>query len=879
MTRIFIVIQVSFLFLISCDSSVNSEKNGDNDSSFIKNDSDNELQDSDNDPVNNETGIVINEISVSSDWIELFNSGEKSVDLSGWKIKDNDDKHEYQIPDRTVLKKGAFILFRKDFSFSFGLGKEDSVRLYTKNNERADSISWIRNDIVPETSFGRIPSGTGNFKTLYNITEGAVNIDNIPVTIKSPVKGSSFYAGDRVNFEGNALDLSGKEISGIFLIWNSDIDGKIGSGNTFSTNTLTTNEHLIYLSATDENGIKGGAEITISVSKLPEIIQNSSELFITEFLASNKSINLDPDFNNFSDWIEIYNAGKTGKDISGYFLSDDTNNLKKWKIPADTIIKSNSYLLFWADSTGKTTHAAFKLDSDGESITLSDTAGNVLSSIVFPAQIDDVSCGTIKETPDKLFYFPEPTPGTPNTTEAFPSSLQAPVIKFSLDSGIYAQTQKITLSTSDEKSEIFYSTDGSYPSKKSNKYTAPVEISKTTALKARAYLPETLPGSISTASYIIEKKKSLPFISIVTDPDNLWNDDSGIYVEENIAERKNWTRPAFIEFIEENGGSGFSVESEIRLFGNSAYVYPQKSFAVEGSVDYQIFPDKPFSGFSSFAIRSGSDDWFSSLFRDGFVHLLMKDIIDYQAFRPVEVFINGEYFGIYFLMEKINKNNIISNHDLASGNIDLIYFDHRRKLVEALEGSAATINEILAFMKEKDMTLTENYDYIKSIIDIDDYINNIAVEAYSANTSWTHNIKTWRSNDPPSLYKWLIYDLDRAFSDKNHNTLLDIIQKEPLFGKLIKNKEFREKFTLKYTEIIDNVFETEKVLSLVEEMRNSIAAEMPDQIQRWKDSCYEDKCGIPSMEFWEQEIEIIRDFAKDRPAIAKKHLEDIINSY
>lgn len=124
--------------------------------------------------------------------------------------------------------------------------------------------------------------------------------------------------------------------------------------------------------------------------------QGSTDVVINELMASNLTGPQD-EAGEFEDWIELYNKSEASIDLSGYHLSDNITNFKKFKIPSNTVIEGKSYLIIWADekqSQGDL-HANFKLSADGEWLGFSDANGTILDSVSFPKQTDDLSFSRI----------------------------------------------------------------------------------------------------------------------------------------------------------------------------------------------------------------------------------------------------------------------------------------------------------------------------------------------------------------------------------------------------------------------------------------------------------------------------------------------------
>lgn len=108
---------------------------------------------------------------------------------------------------------------------------------------------------------------------------------------------------------------------------------------------------------------------------------------INEIVAQNTSGTTD-EAGQYEDWVELYNNNDFEVDLSGFYLTDNTDNLTKWAFPAGSVIPANGYLLVWADEDEEDgpLHANFKLSAGGESVTLSDPDQNEVDQVVFGAQ-------------------------------------------------------------------------------------------------------------------------------------------------------------------------------------------------------------------------------------------------------------------------------------------------------------------------------------------------------------------------------------------------------------------------------------------------------------------------------------------------------------
>ena len=227
---------------------------------------------------------------------------------------------------------------------------------------------------------------------------------------------------------------------------------------------------------------------------------------INEFMAANSKTLHDEDGDS-SDWIELYNSGDAAVNLKGYYLSDQTNLLSKWRFP-DVTIAANGYLVVFASGKNRTNnparlHTNFQLSSGGEYLALSDPTPAVISEFApaFPPQQTDVSYGRDRLNPDLVGFFTTPTPGAANATSG---AGFAPEVQFSRNSGTFALSSPfaLTLSTPSNNAAIYYTLGTNLPGTNSILYTAPIPIANSTLIQARAFATNLFPGPISTRSYV-----------------------------------------------------------------------------------------------------------------------------------------------------------------------------------------------------------------------------------------------------------------------------------------------------------------------------------------------------------------------------------------
>ena len=600
----------------------------------------------------------------------------------------------------------------------------------------------------------------------------------------------------------------------------------------------------------------------------------AQNITIHEICAKNKNIICDGDFVQFVDWIEIKNHEPSHLNITGYFLTDDTTIKTKWQFPNTTILYADSLLLVWAD--GKNTfendrHASFKLSASSGLVALYDPDTILVDIIEYDEQFADISFG---KSENGLAYFAIPTPGHTNTTQPYYSSERENIPALSIPSGFYPYNTTLFLEGDISTDEIRYTTDGTFPRISSDVYSDGIVMTGHTVVRARVF-GNKLPSEEISASYFIDLNKSFPVVSLIISPDFLWSDSIGIFYDEEVEKRSEWERSSKIEYFIDQS-MGFETENEIRLFGATAMLLPQKSFSVfmNDHLNFQIFKNKDLADFDSFILRSSSDDWNSTLFRDGFVHSMVQEklAIDFQAYQPTVLYINGEYYGIFNLREKINEDYLKNNHGINKDNIDLLYFNYWENSVEELAGSSEKYVELINFLDSHDMTNNEEFAGIHQYLDLENYTNYITSQIYIGNRSFNHNVKAWRKNDVEDGFKWLIYDTDRSYQDSWREIFLQIYNADTVLSQILENESYRNHFLQQTCSHINATYRKSYADFMIDSLKNTLEPEMPFHIEKWGPLG-----GIPSMDAWNNNIQLMKDFSTERKDTLLLRLNEFFN--
>lgn len=618
-----------------------------------------------------------------------------------------------------------------------------------------------------------------------------------------------------------------------------------------------------------------------------------SQVVLNEICPANADINYDPDFYNFSGWIELYNSGTSSVNLAGHYLSDDASEPLKWRIPSGVSIPANGYVLIWCDNMNITRHTNFELDSEGEDVVLSNSSGILLSKITFPKQYTNISYGRTVNGSGTWAFLSVPTPGSANNATTAAQRLAKPA--FSVQGGRYSSSVQISLTHENSTAEIRYTLDGSEPTANSIKFINAFTVSSTQTVKAKAFAGGFLPGETETQTYFInEHAFSLPVISISMKPAYLYDNTIGIYVDgtngisglhcsnKPVNWSRDWDRHAVFEYYNQDGNRLFNQSVDVRIGGNCSRNQPQKSLAIKardkyGSniMNYKFF-DKSVNQFGGLMLRNAGNDFNVTMFRDAFMQALPvgQMDVDYMDYQPAIVYLNGQYMGIQNLREKIDADFIESNYNVDKDDLDLL-----ETYENALEGSSTAYLNYKNTLAGMDRSAPEAYNFINQHIDIQEYINYLVAQIYYANTDWPgNNMKFWRDASVNGKFRWILWDTDFGFAyatDAYHKTL-DFATATDGPGwpnppwsthhirMVLENPVFRERFIQTMNTALNTTFHPDRVISIINQFQTRIATEMPYHRARW----------WGDMNGWNWEVQRLRDFAVQRNAFMRQHMAE-----
>ena len=802
--------------------------------------------------------VLYDEDGDTPDWFELYNTSGQEINLNGYRITDDpNDLSMWVFPSIVLEPNGFLVIFASDKN------RKDLVAEWDAVINWGDSWSYWPGTSAPISNWDDPGTDISNWSTGPSGFGYGDNDDNTELSqIISVFARKTFQIDDptmitkalfHIDYDdGYIAYLNGEEFS----------RRNMGAPNTqvyYNETTTGLHEAEIYSGGFPE-------EISIDLNEFP-------------FVSGDNTLA-----------VEVHNYNTSSSDLSCIpFLTLGYNSeIDNPTEPHQLMVLPNSYL-----------HTNFKISSSGEDLILSDQDENVLDSIFTGTMETDMSFGRYFES-GSWVLFAEPTPGSSNSTSSYAGALSP--IEFSMASGFYNQGQiSVELSTPDESATIYFTTDGTTPTMDDFNYGYSIPLTSTTVIRARAFLNGWLPSETESKTYIFgeDEAEGLPVVFLSTDPSTFFDEDTGMYV---MGPNASWDFPYFganfwedwerlIHFeILETDGSGYAANAGVKIFGGWSRAFPQKSLSIfsrsyygPSTFDYGLFPNTAIESYEAFVLRNSGNDWESTMLRDGFITSLTNDLdIDHQQYRPAVHYINGEFWGIQNIREKVNEHFIASHHLISSDNIDLLEFEG-----EAIHGTNTDYMNLLDYIENNDMNDPLVQTALENWIDIESYMSYQAFQIFIDNRDWPgNNIKFWRDHRVGGKWRWILYDTDFGFSiwESNaytHNTLSFALEPNGpgwpnppwstfLFRRMMDNDHFKYSFINIYCDLLNTVFQPNYLISHLDSIANNIEEIIPVHRARW----YNNGNWPNSTVNWQSRINTMENFSTNRRSYAINHIKN-----
>lgn len=612
------------------------------------------------------------------------------------------------------------------------------------------------------------------------------------------------------------------------------------------------------------------------------VILNSlqaQQLKINEFGAKNAS-SISDKFGEFEDWIELYNSGNNSIDLNGYYISDDIYLKTKYKLSGTGLtISAGGHLILWADKdfTQGTDHIGFKLSGDAGIIILSDPQVNILDSVSYKTQCTDVSFGRNPFDLSVWMYYPTPTPGKINNTPAYKGISQSPV--FSHVSGSSNVPFQLNLSSPVKTDTIRYTLNSKSPTKLDPAYVTPINISKTTVVRARASQYGWYNSDISSQIYFYNATHALPVLAIITDSLNLFDAVTGIYTHPK-EDGPSWEKFCQIKFLE-NGILQTESNAGIRIQGSSSVTMSKKSFRLffrdeygKDHISYPFFGTNNIGKFKKLVLKPGYDD--DITFESNKTGTLLRDALSIELYKRIggmpqqsrwaSLYLNNQYWGIYDIRESIDEH-FIEDHT-GYKNFDLIRFVNDSS--ELKYGTKIKWNDMYSFVTNSDFTNDQNFTQIEKQIDMNEFISLLSFVQCTQYYSWCWGVSMFCKDTINEKWHFSIWDTDRAYTNEDWNGFIEAESNSSNYWanrfprRFMKNSEFNRRYVNRICDLYNSTFYPDNAITVLDSIYNIIKPEMAKELSRWN----------PSNNDWEANVEAVRNFLRNRPEILKQQIRE-----
>ncbi len=685
---------------------------------------------------------------------------------------------------------------------------------------------------------------------------------------------------------------------------------------------------------------------------------SSQEVIINEIMSVNIT-GIEDDYGDNSDWIEIYNSSSSAINLKDYYLSDRKDNPLKWKFPNISIAPLNYILIFASENESTTTqlHASFKLSQDGEFVLLSKSNGDLIDQIDSIPMNADISYGR-KPDGGALKFFNEPTPGSSNISEGYDGFVSEPNV--SSTGGFYPIPIDVDVVHDDTEVLIRYTLDGSEPNSNSPIYNTNFHfvniesepngisliptnpsldypkpgydqnradsrgwlepytiINKAHVLKVKAFKENYLPSHTITETYFINPETidrySLPVVSITTDIEGFFSDETGIYVYGTTGEVGNykeegreWERPVRFQLFDEDGNLAIDQTLGARIHGGGGRHSTIKNLRMYARDDYgkdkfkyKWFDNDNTKEFKCFLVR-GPGHRPDCTPRDDFADLLIQNFeMDLQHLQHIIVFLNGEYWGIQTVKERFDQDYLEEKY--GKKDEDYVILKNTGTLHSGESEDVEVYYNLLDFVNNNDMSLDENYEYVKTQVDMENYLSYFTTEIFLGNADWINvNIKFWRykglDNEQgiksalDGRWRWFMFDFDGAFGGScdaisYSNNMLDNAF-DPDYGRatelargLKQNEQWRFDFVNRMCDLLNSSFNHKRFGKKIDEIDAIMTPEMMEFTERWRypstsETLDTRQFEIPSMTKWNETIEGFGVFNDNRKRKIIGHMQE-----
>lgn len=499
---------------------------------------------------------------------------------------------------------------------------------------------------------------------------------------------------------------------------------------------------------------------------------------------------------------------------------------------------------------------------------------------------------------------------------AFGAMAQNDTVVFSAGGGFYDDVFALQLYNINTQNHIRYTTNGNRPTAQSPLYEEPLTLDEHLYSKSDIYTiincPEPdffLPDSVrhciiiraavfdendscvsqvTTNSYFIGAlgcdTHGLPAVSVCADSLDLFGYEEGIFVPgvhfdplhpyatgNYFMKGREWERLTNVEFYESDGNSGFNQQLGLRTHGRQSRWRSQKGYSLyareeygKKRIHYRLFETTPLDSFKRLTLRPYMSAWNGSGCKDYICNRIVEPLdVESLSSRPCVLFINGEYWGIYYVEEKPDEHYLADHLGVDKDHVTII-----KEWVETECGDPANFNALYAWMAQADLSDEEQYAYAEAQIDLHSFIDYFIFEIFVENLDWpATNLRCWQEGD--GKWRWIFYDGDGCLEEQGFDAFANAVYEGDatwpssrratlFFRKLLENDHFKEQFVSRFNELAVTVFDYQNTKPYFDYIKATLKDEVPNQSHRF---------GSPSSySTWQYYcMRVINEFLSERP--------------
>ena len=480
------------------------------------------------------------------------------------------------------------------------------------------------------------------------------------------------------------------------------------------------------------------------------------------------------------------------------------------------------------------------------------------------------------------------------------SILKLPKPQFNFNSGFYSDKIILKIDPQFTNIPLYFTTDGSKPTKNAIVYKDSIIISKNNVINA-SFIVDNFQSPIASLSFFINEETTLPIMSIIVDSNALWNDTIGIMNKGLGAEDKHphkganyWKNiklPAYGEYFNENQDLMLSEKMKLKIHGNYSKVEPIKSIRLIANNKNKLFEFNPFevksnNRFSELILRNSGQDALKTHFRDAFIHNYAGKLlnVDFQAAQPILTFINGKYYGILNMREKYNSTFLDFNYG------DDNHYNFLKSWGISIIGENTAYVELKTKIEDIFLHPSKyNNQDIKNVIqyfDVKNWMDYFILETYSANIDWFPNNTVFWSSSSHDKWRYLLIDFDASLGAKKTGTykhnMFNFLSNEcdnKEFVVFMKDETFRDQFITRYMDVLNTFLSAQNISQAALEYQHEITPEIPRLFRKYlpKDTIKKYKLSDDNLmisKWQEDHLKQLHKFFQERPKYIKTQLQE-----